>query len=141
MLPWRVLQDLQQAAPACAASTGSYTAAQQLLSRLQSLKEAAEARPKVWLAYATAHQALLSRLVAGLLQWKLVAAVEIVLHLLVLLLPAPEIPKEGIKYVFCCVLPALSCSALQCCSCSGVTDAFQKCGLVKHNLCRLVVTI
>lgn len=92
------LQAILQAAQAYASSPCSYTAAQQLLRHLQALKEAAEARPKVWLAHVTAHKATLPLLIAGLLQWKLVAAMETVLQLLSLLLPAPEAPKEGPKY-------------------------------------------
>lgn len=91
------MQTIQQAAQAYAASAGSYAAAQQLLSCLQALKEAAEARPKVWLAHAAAYKTMLPLLISGLLHWKVVSIMEIVLQLLLLLLPAPDIPKTGLK--------------------------------------------
>ena len=97
MATWLPMQGLQQAILAYAKDAGSYTAAKQLLSYLHSLREAAEARPKVWLAYATAHSAVLPALMAGLLQWKLASAMESVLQLFALLLPSPEVPKEGMK--------------------------------------------
>ena len=97
MATWLHVQGLQQATLAYAEDAGSYTAAKQLLSCLQSLREAAEARPKVWLAYATAQATVLPALMAGLLQWKLASGMEPVLQLFALLLPSPEVPKEGMK--------------------------------------------
>ena len=75
----------------------NHTAAQQLVTRLGSLREAAEARPKVWLGLVDSQKDALPALVAGLLQWRVPAALERALQLLMLLLPPPEIPKDGIK--------------------------------------------
>ena len=61
------------------------------------MKDAAEARPKVWLAVATADRAILPALVAGLLSWQMPSALERGLQLLGMLLPAPELPKDGLK--------------------------------------------
>lgn len=75
----------------------SHTAAQQLVTGLGSLKEAAEARPKVWLGLVDSDKDALPTLVAGLLQWRMPSALERALQLIMLLLPAPEILKDGIR--------------------------------------------
>ena len=113
------LQVLQTAASAYMVDAGSYDAAQKLLTNLQSLKEAAESRPRVWLEFVAAQLAVLPFLVKGLLHWQFAVAMERVLQLLTLLLPAPVLPKEGLKCVLPCALrpvpcPALPCPALPC---------------------------
>lgn len=75
----------------------SHTAAQQLVTRLGSLKEVAEARPKVWLGLVDSDKDVLPALMAGLLQWRMPSALERALQLVMLLLPAPEILKDGIR--------------------------------------------
>jgi len=74
-----------------------HSAAQQLVACLGRMKEAAEARPKVWLSLVDSDQGALPGLVAGLLQWQTPSALERALQLMMLLLPAPEIPKDGLK--------------------------------------------
>lgn len=75
----------------------NHTAAQQLVTQLGSLREAAEARPKVWLGVVDSQKDALPALVAGLLHWRVPAALERALQLFMLLLPPPEIPKDGIR--------------------------------------------
>ena len=75
----------------------SHSAAQQLVTRLGSLKEVAEARPKVWLGLVASDKDVLPALVAGLLQWTMPSALERALQLVMLLLPAPEVLKDGIR--------------------------------------------
>ena len=95
MVLW--LQAVQAAVVTHLQEPSSHSAAQQLVTGLGSLREAAEARPKVWLGLADSQKDALPSLVAGLLHWRMPSALERALQLFLLLLPAPEIPKDGIK--------------------------------------------
>jgi len=64
---------------------------------LGKAKDAAETRPKVWLSLVESQEGVLQALVAGLLSWQMPSALERALQLVMLLLPAPEIPKDGLK--------------------------------------------
>lgn len=91
------MQALQAAVDTHLQDPSDHNAAQQLVTRLGSLREAAEARPKVWLGLVDSEKGAVPALVAGLLQWRVPAALERALQLLMLLIPSPEIPKDGIK--------------------------------------------
>ena len=90
-------QALQEAAVVHSANPSSHSAAQQLVTALGKTKETAEGRPKVWLSLVSSDRAVLPALVAGLLSWKMPSAQERGLQLLALVLPAAELPKEGLK--------------------------------------------
>ena len=92
-----LLQSLQASVATHLQDPSSHSAAQQLVTQLGSLKEAAEARPKVWLALVDSQKDAVPTLVAGLLQWRVPLALERALQLLMLLLPSPELSKDGIK--------------------------------------------
>ena len=94
-----VVQALQAAMVTFSTDPTSHGAAQQLIACLCKTKEAAEARPKVWLTLVSSEQGVLSALMAGLLHWQMPSALEKALQLIMLLLPAPEIPKDGLKWV------------------------------------------
>ena len=91
------MQALQNALTSYSKDVTSHSAAQQLVTQLGSLREVAEARPRVWLSLVDTQKDALPALVAGLLQWQLPSALERALQLFMLLLPAPEIPKDGLK--------------------------------------------
>ena len=100
------MQALQAAVASHHADPSSHSAAQLLVGSLGKMKDAAEARPKVWLGLVDADSGLVKGLVAGLLCWQMPSALERALQLLMLLLPAPEIPKDGLKWVavLCCAV-------------------------------------
>ena len=114
---------MQTAVTSYSEDVTSHSAAQQLVTQLGSLREAAEARPKVWLSLMDAQKDALPAIVAGLLQWQLPLALERGLQLFMLLLPASEIPKDGLKWVHLILwypaseplpCPALPCPVLPC---------------------------
>lgn len=92
-----MLQALQAAAASHNADTADHSAAQQLVACLGKAKDAAETRPKVWLSLVESEEGVLQALVAGLLSWQMPSALERTLQMVMLLLPPPEIPKDGLK--------------------------------------------
>ena len=92
-----MLQALQAAAASHTADPTDHSAAQHLVACLGKAKDAAETRPKVWLSLVESQEGVLQALVAGLLSWQMPSALERALQLVMLLLPAPEIPKDGLK--------------------------------------------
>ena len=92
-----MLQALQAAAASHSADPTDHSAAQHLVACLGKAKDAAETRPKVWLSLVESEDGVLQALVAGLLSWQMPSALERALQLVMLLLPAPEIPKDGLK--------------------------------------------
>lgn len=92
-----VLQALQAAAASHSADPTDHSPAQHLVACLGKAKDAAETRPKVWLSLVDSEEGVLQALVAGLLSWQMPSALERALQLVMLLLPAPEIPKNGLK--------------------------------------------
>jgi len=92
-----MLQALQAAAASHSADPTDHSAAQHLVACLGKAKDAAETRPKVWLSLVESEEGVLQALVAGLLSWQMPLAQERALQLVMLLLPAPEIPKDGLK--------------------------------------------
>ncbi|KAL0024070.1 hypothetical protein WJX79_002966 [Trebouxia sp. C0005] len=88
---------LQAAAASHNADTADHSAAQQLVACLGKAKDAAETRPKVWLSLVESEEGVLQALVAGLLSWQMPSALERTLQMVMLLLPPPEIPKDGLK--------------------------------------------
>ena len=92
-----VLQALQAAAASHSADPTDHSAAQHLVACLGKANDAAETRPKVWLSLVDSEEGVLQALVAGLLSWQMPSALERALQLVMLLLPAPEIPKNGLK--------------------------------------------
>ena len=92
-----MLQALQAAAASHSVDPTDHSAAQHLVACLGKAKDAAETRPKVWLSLVESQEGVLQALVAGLLSWQMPSALERALQLVMLLLPAPEIPKDGLK--------------------------------------------
>ncbi len=92
-----MLQALQAAAASHSADPTDHSAAQHLVACLGKAKDAAEMRPKVWLSLVESQEGVLQALVAGLLSWQMPSALERALQLVMLLLPAPETHKDGLK--------------------------------------------